>query len=108
MEAQYIYPFFMPGNLSPRDISFPLFVEWMCLAGNDELDGSFRMSQHARQSLRIMDEQIGTLVACELAGYSQGQDVGIQFKVKLSRMGKQSKCSLTLHKWKFFHYKFAN
>ena len=68
--ADELYPFLDQG--------LPRLVRRMGLAGDDELHRALRIGQQAQQSLRVVQQQVRSLVGGEAARKAQRQRVGIE------------------------------
>ena len=63
----------------------------MGLAGHDELHRALRIRQQAQQSLRVVQQQIGSFVACKTACKAQRQRVGIKQLLRtVDRLGRRA------------------
>ena len=75
----------MRTRLGPADELHPLLdqglpglVSRMGLAGDDELHRTLRIGQQPQQPLRIVQQQVRSLVGGKTTGEAQGQGVGIE------------------------------
>ena len=79
-----LHPFLDQGLTRP--------VRRMRLAGDDELHRALRIGEQAQQSLRIVQQQIGSLVGGEAARKTQRQGVGIEQLFRLvDRLGRRAR-----------------
>ena len=69
----------------------PRLVRRMGLAGDDELHRALRIGQQAKQSLRVVQQQVRSLVGREAARKAQRQRVGIKEMLRLvNRLGRRA------------------
>ena len=81
--ANEVYPFLDQG--------LPRLVRRMGLAGNDELHRTLRIGQQAKQSLRVVQQQVRSLVGGEAPRKAQRQCVGIkQMLCIFNRLGRRA------------------
>jgi G3E family GTPase len=75
----------MGTNLGLPDEPNPLLyqvlsrlVRWVCLSRNNKLHRMLGIAQYAKQSLRIVQQQVRSFISGEAARDSQRQDIGIE------------------------------